>query len=375
MRTTHFALASLLACALGFPVGCATADNGSTYLGSKDAAGGGDGPSGVDVGAPGKDSGAPPTDSGILDSAKPPVDTGAPPLDSGTPPPTDTGAPPVDSGTPPPTDTGTSPPVDSGTPPADGGTSQGGTTGQACSKSTDCDVLRNGVQKCTADTFAPDTIYPTPVCIGTTCPLPDPSKVTYCDGTAGFCLASGTSNICLPACVFGDSTAPPTGCIGHDVCNFYAYTATPTGFGYCFGGCTTDGDCASGICQTETGLCLKATVTYSLTIGTACTQADAGSATAAAKCDCLYATSSGKGYCSQFCTMGGASCPSGFTCDASLPKVDPVSKTPLFSSAPTGLAGSCLKNCAVDSDCTALGGYCEQMAGTAHKTCQIGPRP
>ena len=382
MRTTNHGLASVFACLVCLAgssgwIGCAVADNGSTFLGGKDAAGG-DGAKGFDVGAPGDDTSAPPTDGGV-DSSKPPTDSGTPTSDSGKPPPTDTGTPPPADTAPPPTDTGTPPPVDSGKPPpvdAGGGPTQGGTTGKACTTSAECDVLLDGVQRCAADSFTSGSLYPTPICFGTSCALPDPTKVTYCDGTAGFCLASGTTNICLPACSFDGSGGAPSGCVGKDVCNFYAYNPTPSGFGYCFGGCTSDADCTGGnVCQTETGTCLKTKVSYSLTIGTACTKADAGSATSPAKCDCIYATASGKGYCTQFCTMGSATCPAGFTCDASLPKVDPVTKAPLFSSAPSGLAGSCLMNCTADADCTAFGGYCEEMAGTGQKTCQIGTRP
>ena len=97
-------------------------------------------------------------------------------------------------------------------------------------------------------------------------------------------------------------------------------------------------------------------------------------ATAPAKCNCLYTTSLGKGYCANVCRFGETTCGLGFSCDASLPLKDKTGS--LFTSVPKGIAANCLKNCTADSECTALGGYCEEMAGMkGQKTCQVGTRP
>ena len=362
MRTRTFVFASFLPSLIVF--GCATAENGGGTLG------GGKHDSatldeGFDVIAPGDDSSTT-TDSGThpgdsstgKDTGHTGTDTGGPSIDTGTPPPFDSGTP-IDTGTVG-SDTGTGP---------EGGPSQGGTTGKLCTTSTDCDVLGDGVQGCTSDVgFSTGTLYPTPVCIGTTC-TPDPTgaSIAFCDGLDGICLPVTGGGICLPTCTF-TSTTSPTGCRGKDACNVYGWDAAsdPTGYGYCFGGCTADADCiAGGSCQTETGLCVTSKVSYTKSVGTACTSTDA-SATPPA-CDCLYSTTTNKGYCTQFCIFGGTpSCGTGYSCDTLLPS----SGTTIFSGSPTSLAGSCLKNCTTDSDCTAINSTCKQSAGVASKTCQ-----
>jgi len=75
---------------------------------------------------------------------------------------------------------------------------------------------------------------------------------------------------------------------------------------------------------------------------------------------------SGEGYCSRVCRMGESSCPTGYTCDAGLPKT--------MLTAPLGLQGNCLRDCTTDADCTTLASYCEEMGGTGRKTCQPGVR-
>jgi hypothetical protein len=197
-----------------------------------------------------------------------------------------------------------------------------------------------------------------------------------CGADKGVCLQAGTTGLCLPKCDFDDSTTAPTGCLGKDYCNPYGFgtdatTSKPIGVGYCFGGCKVDADCAIGQrCQTEDGLCVTTKVTYTKTLGTACTDADS---TAPAKCNCLYATSSKKGYCSQTCRMGmSGDCPTGYACDALLPKTKVLTSDVVFTKAATGLAGYCLKTCTTDADCT--NGYCDENAGVGAKTCQVGAR-
>jgi hypothetical protein len=362
MRTRTFLFASSVPWLVVF--GCATAENNGGALGGKHDASLDEG---FDVLAP-PDDVTPTTDSGVH-----PSDTGHGGTDTGHGG-TDTGHGGIDTGTPPPFDTGTTG-TDTGTIGTDtgggleGGPSQGGTTGTLCSTSTDCDVLHDGVQGCTSDSFTSGTLYPTPVCIGRSC-TPDPTgaSIVFCDGTLGVCLPVTSGGICLPACTFS-STSSPTGCRGKDACDVYGWTTSttdPTGYGYCFGGCAADSDCiAGGVCQTETGLCVTSKVTYTKSLGTACTSTDATSTPAA--CNCLYSTTTNKGYCTQYCIFGGTpSCSSGYTCDTLLPS----SGTTIFSGSPSGLAGSCLKNCTTDADCTAINSTCKQSAGVSSKTCQ-----
>lgn len=305
-------------------------------------------------------------DSGSSDGPTPVADdsgtdTHTPPDDTSTPP-DDTGFPPDDTGTPP-TDTG---PV---TPPPD---ATPGGVGYPCTSDGDC-TSTSGF--CSATGFTSGPLYPSPVCISTGCDAGDGTKIMTCE-TSGVCLSAGSSTICLPECEFDSSSTPPSGCAGNDACNVYGWGADSSGktigVGYCFGGCKSNFDCPSGsVCQTEDGLCVTSKTSYTKTLGTACTSADA---TAPAKCNCLYATSTGSGYCSQFCKIGD-SCPTGYTCDAELPTKDLLKGTALFTTTPTGMAANCLKNCTTDADCSALGGYCDQSAGVASKTCHIGKRP
>jgi hypothetical protein len=276
---------------------------------------------------------------------------------------------------------------DSGKPsPVDGGDSAippvcDKSTGKACATDDECDTTGEGKGACTKGLFGGDSLYPTNNCIQRECDLPDPTKVTYCDCDTGVCLSTGSGGICLPACQWKDDGAAPEGCEGKNACNPYAWgtdstTMAVVGIGYCFGGCKADTDCSDGQkCQTENGLCVKAKETFVKTLGTACTDADAKDP---AKCNCLYATDAAgtkSGYCSAFCTIGGPACAAGYTCDAGLPKTKIADDDIVFTKAPTGFAGNCLKDCTSDADCAGLNGYCDETAGTGKKTCQIGLRP
>ncbi|MBI2392126.1 MAG: hypothetical protein HYV09_21220 [Deltaproteobacteria bacterium] len=260
-----------------------------------------------------------------------------------------------------------------GAKPPGAGTSYDDTVGTSCTDDTTCDVTGLGTTLCAATAFTAGALYSPPVCIGVECTITDPTKIYGCDGINGVCLASGTSNICLPACSFdGSSGDKPSGCIGKNVCNAYGWGNSATtgkliGVGYCFGGCWGDADCPTGQrCQREEGLCRKSVYVYTKALGAACTKADAD----ANACNCLYTTATGKGYCSRQCKFGEIGwCPSGYTCDPALPKDDGAGKT-LFTKVPAGIAGYCLKNCTTDLDC--VNGYCKENAGTGKKTCQVG---
>ena len=297
----------------------------------------------------------------------------------------------VDTGGVVPYDSGstTTPPRDSGAVPVDAGADTGAvdhgkTTGRACSSNADCDVTGDGINQCSEAYFAAGSLYPTPVCIGTECdPGTDSTKLMSCDGNTGWCLDYGTYRRCYAQCQFSlTDGATPTGCVGKDVCQWLGTSTDASGgkhgVGDCFGGCIADGDCPTGeVCQREYGECVKPAKKWSATLplGSPCTVADRGTATISPRCDCWLDPKVGKGYCSTFCRMGDSGgCPLGFTCDAQLPATDSTG-APEFTAAPRGLAGACLKNCTTDSDCTSLGGYCDQRVGTGRKTCQFGARP
>ena len=300
--------------------------------------------SSTDPGGTVKDTGGPGSDGGGTDTAVKPTDGGG----------GDTNKPdvkPVDS-------TGTDGAVS---------TSHGETTGKPCTDDTACDTTGDGVNACSNALFSLGTLYPTPVCVGKECDPGDGTTIMSCDVAAGVCLSTSSGGICLPACGFGATDgAAPKGCQGKDVCNVLGWgkdaAGVLQGVGYCFGGCTADGDCTKGDkCQKESGLCVKAPVTFVKTLGTACTDADAKSP---AKCECLYLTSTKKGYCSTFCKVGDATtaCPTSYTCSPGLPTTDSKDGSALFSKDPAGMAGNCLKNCTADADCTALNSVCKVTA-------------
>lgn len=319
----------------------------------------------------GRDDAATKADTRPRDGSSVATDTGA--MDGSVP---DTSLPSVDSGGEV-TDTGTidSAVSDSTIADADSGpsTTENATTGITCTSDVSCDRLSLGTSFCSSTGFTAGSLYPTPVCFGVDCDPGDGTKIVGCDADRGVCLKTTSSGICLPSCAFGDSTAAPTGCVGKNRCNVYGWDSsagTTIGVGYCFGGCKADIDCPTGnVCQVEEGLCVKTRTTFTKTPGTACTSADSNS------CNCLYATATGTGYCANACYVGETTCPSGFTCDAGLPKTKLRSTDTEFSVQAPGLAGYCLKNCATDADCAGLNAYCSEDAGTGQKTCHVGKRP
>lgn len=264
----------------------------------------------------------------------------------------------------------------------DTGTPANKTTGKKCTAATgdeDCDPLGLTTSVCTSGAFGGSSLYPTNVCIQTECDPGDGTKIEGCDGDTGVCLSTGMGGICLPVCEFKDSADKPTGCEGNNACNVYGWgkdttTMATIGVGYCFAGCKADADCSDGQkCQKEEGTCVKAVIAYSKTVGTACTDADQK---APAKCNCIYTTADKAGYCSHFCRVGETGfCGTGFSCDSGLPKTKLRDDDTVFAAAPAGMAGSCLKNCTSDADCTGLNAHCDENAGMAgQKTCQIGKR-
>jgi hypothetical protein len=248
--------------------------------------------------------------------------------------------------------------------------------GKSCSTDDDCDVTFSGINRCTGSLytaggltplFEAGTIYPTPVCFGLSCTLGTGTGPTMCDGGMGVCVAVTGGAYCFPYCTFDDTGAAVKGCNGKDACRAYRWSTSPsgktTGVGVCFGGCVTDSDCTKGDhCQLETSLCVKATVTYVKKVGDACDKSD--TLAKPPTCDCIY-SATGVGYCTRTCRVAVDACPAGFTCDPQLAKSD-------FATAPSGIWGWCLRNCASDADCTGLGAKCLESASIGRKTCQVG---
>ncbi len=259
------------------------------------------------------------------------------------------------------------------TPPPDSGPPGDHTTGKACKDDSTCDVTGAGDAHCSVDLFSFGSISPTPTCINLNCDPGSGVGVVRCDGDLGICLpvdgGSSIPGLCIGSCrIDATSGSPAAGCVGKDVCNYYALDKDPSGrsvgVGYCLGGCTRDADCASTgeTCQIETGECVRSHVDFKKKLGELCTASDFGVA-----CSCYYGT--GPGYCSQFCTVDGAACPSGYSCDGLLPSTD-GSGSATFKTFPKGVAGYCLKECTSDGDCAALGGTCTASGGLAKKTCK-----
>jgi hypothetical protein len=262
-----------------------------------------------------------------------------------------------------------------------------GTVGQPCATDGDCGGVAAGLAgRCSAGAFQAGPLLPTPVCIANGCTIPDPSAVAFCDGTAGagsmspgaaplgVCVNAGAVNVCLPLCTFDASGAAPEGCQGKDACNVAALgatagdggAATAYGVGYCFGGCGADSDCPPGsACQVEDGVCVASKLTYSLSIGAACTQGESGTS---AGCNCEYRATTGAGYCTDACVQGGAPCPGGYVCDSFLPTTLAVEggTVPGFSKEPPGLAGVCVAACSTP-DASGDAGACPGSS-----TCQAG---
>jgi hypothetical protein len=144
--------------------------------------------------------------------------------------------------------------------------------------------------------------------------------------------------------------------VGKDVCNPFAFTLTspPEGIGYCLGGCTADSDCAGNEkCDTTTGLCLTKVTAPTKSLGQACTTADLGNAMTMtpAACNCLLG-SSGTGFCSTYCTVGGSECKAGWFCETQEPITltgSSGASTPGFSTQNQGLAGLCVPSCGGDA--------------------------
>jgi hypothetical protein len=220
-----------------------------------------------------------------------------------------------------------------------------GVVGKACTTDKDC-ATANGpnLAVCSNGAFQGEEFYPTAVCILPSCsPVSDKQSIHFCDGpdnptSPGLCVPSGGSSLCVPKCTYDKSGGAPQGCVGKDACNAYPITAS-AGVGYCFGGCTQDADCQDGQkCQTDRGWCLPGVTPPTKSLGAACTDKD----NSALVCNCLYGTAN-TGYCSEHCTIGGAACPSGYTCDSLELRLTG------YTTPNVGMAGYCTIDCAADA--------------------------
>jgi hypothetical protein len=216
-----------------------------------------------------------------------------------------------------------------------------GTTGKACASDADCKNPNGpGMARCSNSVFSPEQYYPSPVCILPTCSPVSGQALHFCDGpdapsSPGVCVPNGPqAGICLPRCSFDKSGSAATGCLGKDACWSYS-TGLSTGVGYCWAGCTSDGDCSGGQkCQTDQGLCVQGVVPPIKPWGAACTQADSQNGA----CNCFLGNGN-TGYCTSFCTVGGNGCPGGATCDAF------EFRQYGFTTQNQGLAGDCTYTC------------------------------
>ncbi len=223
--------------------------------------------------------------------------------------------------------------------------------GTACTFHEDCDTTGSGAICAVTN--------PTPVCVTASCEgIAEGAK---CEGGRGACAWS----YCMPICTFGDDGAAPVGCPARTACNFAARdvdgdagldaSTAPRGFGYCFGGCVSDVDCAPDrSCQREFGLCDGPA--FSKTIGQACVAEDLQTG----KCLCTYGAA-GTGYCSRACRIEtNETCPTDYACDAKLPAD--------FAKAPRDMGGECKKICTTDADC--VNSKCVAAGGLSVKVCR-----
>lgn len=257
-------------------------------------------------------------------------------------------------------------------------TAYDGTVGQACQSNADCQPVGGvGVNTCSSATFA-NALYPTAICVLRTCNAGTDGNLHFCDGpdnanSPGVCLNTANGGICLPKCVAGADGSAPVGCQGKDTCSLLATAVNASNqavaIGFCFGGCTADGDCPAGNkCQKDQGLCLTTVTPPTKPIGTVCTSADNGSTTTPAACNCIInqAAMATQGFCSQSCIVGSAAaaCPAGYLCDSQEPTqvTNPTTGAVIagFATQNVGISGLCFPTAA---SCTADAGGGSGEAG------------
>jgi hypothetical protein len=86
-------------------------------------------------------------------------------------------------------------------------------------------------------------------------------------------------------------------------------------------------------------------------------------------CDCISSPTTGMGYCSKFCTVGGTQCPAGWTCTSQEPTTlagANDASVPGFTMQNPGLGGFCAPTCKV-------GGPACPTNSTCHSDVAGGP--
>lgn len=224
-----------------------------------------------------------------------------------------------------------------------------GTTGHACKTNADCSTPTGpGINTCSIGelgTFDGVRVqfYSSPVCTippaaGGNCdPMPplDPMGMNlhFCDGpdspnSPGLCLPlpSGAGGSCEVLCKFNLDGSAPTGCAGKNRCLPLFYFTDGTGAvtgggGICQGSCEQDSDCSDlgtgWLCQTDIGLCTQHLITRKKQIGQACSRSATPSDLTSGACNCeLVSQTTGDGYCTSYCVVGGKPCANGWICDS-----------------------------------------------------------
>jgi hypothetical protein len=270
-----------------------------------------------------------------------------------------------------------------------------GTTGKACKSDADCSSPSGpGINKCSAGsvgTFAGVHVqfYSTPVCTippaaGGNCDPAPPSDpmgmgLHFCDGadnsnSPGLCYpltqppVSGQGS-CEVACKFALDGSAPTGCAGKNRCLTLFYSFDPQsgavvgGGGICQGSCEQDSDCSalnttsagtgdaggSWVCQTDIGLCTQHLVPRKKQIGQACAQSARPNDLTSGACNCqLVNQTTGAGYCTTYCVVGGNPCPNGWICDARQDAVLPDGTSLQVQNTLT--QGLCVPGCSLAGD-------------------------
>ncbi|HEY1958597.1 MAG TPA: hypothetical protein VGH28_23425 [Polyangiaceae bacterium] len=234
-----------------------------------------------------------------------------------------------------------------------------GTVGKACSTDSDC-ASPNGPNqaKCSNTVFPPTGYYPTPICIIPSCAPVSGNALHFCDGpddpsSPGICVPGAGGNYCVPKCTYDKNGGAASGCTGKDTCFTYP-SVNEDGVGYCWGGCKTDQDCASGHCQADQGICVQGVTPPTKNIGDACTKTDNDTLA----CYCLYGNS-GAGYCSSLCVVGqNGGCPSGYVCDPFEYRADGYTKSN------DGMAGYCTKDCSGDASACPASASCTNLSAS-----------
>jgi hypothetical protein len=267
---------------------------------------------------------------------------------------------------------------------AEGARTDDETTGQTCDADSDC--WADGgphTNLCSRDPGFVQSIdgvnaqlWPAPVCLkpwpdagtaGNCDPAPAATDslgvlVHFCDGpdepsSPGVCVPLDPSpqqgrGVCFPKCTFGlDASAGET-CASPDGCVFLGYgflSGNPAGFGYCQGGCQSDADCAAlgagYACQADLGVCTQTAIARTSDVGAPCGETDETSGA----CNCQLNPSTGKGYCTKVCVVGGSNgCDAGWVCEtgqsASVSFVGGPVPYAVSGPAP-GLLGFCAPSC------------------------------